>query len=126
MCQSKYRSAHQASVMQRAAAMRSAPTRSEQALWELLRGKQRRVWFRRQVPVGRFIADFAAVPQPLDRYLVRLTQLLFERAAVGGDLPEDEESRYQSLGIQIAIRPVSERRAGMTAVANSSSDLTAL
>jgi hypothetical protein len=35
--------------------------------------------------------------QPLDRYRVLLTQLLFERAAAGGDLPEDEESRYVAL-----------------------------
>lgn len=41
--------------------MRSALTPSEQALWALLRDKQLGVWFRRQVPIGRFIADFAAV-----------------------------------------------------------------
>jgi very-short-patch-repair endonuclease len=41
--------------------MRSAPTPSERALWALLRAKQLGVWFRRQVPLGRFIADFAAV-----------------------------------------------------------------
>jgi very-short-patch-repair endonuclease len=41
--------------------MHSAPTPSEQALWAMLRGKQLGVWFRRQVPLGRFIADFAAV-----------------------------------------------------------------
>jgi hypothetical protein len=35
--------------------------------------------------------------QPLDRYRVLLTQLLFERAAAGGELPEDEESRYVAL-----------------------------
>jgi very-short-patch-repair endonuclease len=40
--------------------MRSAPTPSERALWALLRGKPLGVWFRRQVPLGRFIADFAA------------------------------------------------------------------
>lgn len=33
-------------------------------------------------------------PQPIDRYRVLLTELLFERAAAGGELPEDEESRY--------------------------------
>jgi very-short-patch-repair endonuclease len=41
--------------------MRSALTPSEQALWTLLRDKQLGVWFRRQVPIGRYIADFAAV-----------------------------------------------------------------
>jgi hypothetical protein len=34
---------------------------------------------------------------PLDRYRVLLTQLLFEREAAGGDLSEDEESRYVAL-----------------------------
>jgi very-short-patch-repair endonuclease len=53
--------AHQALVVARAAAMRSALTPSERALWALLRGKQLGVWFRRQVQLGRFIADFAAV-----------------------------------------------------------------
>ena len=56
-----YSRAHQALVVERAAAMRSALTPSEQALWALIRGKQLGVWFRRQVPLGRFIADFAAV-----------------------------------------------------------------
>jgi very-short-patch-repair endonuclease len=61
MRRSKYSRAHRALVVQRAAGMRSSPTDSEQALWELLRGKQLGVCFRRQVPIGRFIADFAAV-----------------------------------------------------------------
>jgi very-short-patch-repair endonuclease len=52
---------HQALVVERASVMRSALTPSEQALWALLRQKQLGVWFRRQVPIGRFIADFAAV-----------------------------------------------------------------
>ena len=51
----------QALVIERAAAMRSALTPSERALWVLLRDKQLGVWFRRQVPMGRYIADFAAV-----------------------------------------------------------------
>jgi very-short-patch-repair endonuclease len=41
--------------------MRAAPTASEQALWALLRQGQLGVWFHRQVPLGRFIADFAAL-----------------------------------------------------------------
>ena len=53
--------AHQALVIERAGAMRSALTPSERALWLLLRDKQVGVWFRRQVPIGRYIADFAAV-----------------------------------------------------------------
>jgi very-short-patch-repair endonuclease len=40
--------------------MRSAPTTTEALLWRTIRGSQLGVAFRRQVPVGRFIADFAA------------------------------------------------------------------
>ena len=40
--------------------MRAAPTSSEEALWRLLRARQLGVRFRRQVPLGRFIADFVA------------------------------------------------------------------
>ncbi len=35
--------------------------------------------------------------QPLERYRILLSQLLFEREAAGGDLPEEEESRYVAL-----------------------------
>jgi hypothetical protein len=34
---------------------------------------------------------------PVNRYRMLLTQLLFEREAAGGDLPEEEESRYVEL-----------------------------
>jgi very-short-patch-repair endonuclease len=44
----------------RAQAMRECPTRSEEALWRALSGSQLGVAFRRQVPIGRFIADFVA------------------------------------------------------------------
>lgn len=40
--------------------MRSALTPSEQQLWEVIRGGRLGVCFRRQVPLGRFIVDFAA------------------------------------------------------------------
>jgi very-short-patch-repair endonuclease len=60
MPSSKYSRAHQTLVIQRAIAMRSVLTPSEQKLWLLLRGGQLGVWFRRQVPLGRFVADFVA------------------------------------------------------------------
>jgi very-short-patch-repair endonuclease len=41
--------------------MRSALTPSEQQLWLAIRGGSLGVWFRRQVPLGRFIGDFVAV-----------------------------------------------------------------
>jgi hypothetical protein len=34
---------------------------------------------------------------PVERYRMLLTQLLFEREAAGGDLAEEEESRYVEL-----------------------------
>jgi very-short-patch-repair endonuclease len=43
-----------------ARSLRHAPTPSEAALWEALRGKQLGVSFRRQVPLCGFIADFYA------------------------------------------------------------------
>ncbi len=45
---------------QRAHGMRKHLTFSEQKLWQELRGSKLGVAFRRQVPIGRFIADFAA------------------------------------------------------------------
>jgi very-short-patch-repair endonuclease len=45
--------------------MRSWLTPSEQALWELIRGRRLGVQFCRQVPVGRFIVDFLAPAQRL-------------------------------------------------------------
>ncbi len=40
--------------------MRFSPTSSEAALWRAISGRKLGVQFRRQVVVGRFIADFAA------------------------------------------------------------------
>ena len=44
----------------RARQMRLSPTPSEQRLWLQLRGRWLGVAFRRQVPIGDFIADFVA------------------------------------------------------------------
>jgi very-short-patch-repair endonuclease len=44
----------------RARAMRFAQTSSEFALWLALRNRQLGVSFKRQYPVGKYIADFAA------------------------------------------------------------------
>jgi very-short-patch-repair endonuclease len=40
--------------------MRANPTSSESALWGQIRSNQLGVAFRRQVPIGRYIADFLA------------------------------------------------------------------
>ncbi len=47
-------------AQQHASAMRHAPTRSEEALWRALFSKQLGLSFRRQVVIGRRIADFVA------------------------------------------------------------------
>jgi very-short-patch-repair endonuclease len=54
-------SSHRQSVLeQRAGEMRSALTSSEQVLWQAVRGHRLGVQFRRQVVLGRYIADFFA------------------------------------------------------------------
>ena len=47
-------------IVARAAAMRAAPTTTEALLWQALKGSRLGVAFRRQVVLGRYIADFAA------------------------------------------------------------------
>lgn len=51
---------HHAIIAAHASAMRQAPTPSEAALWEALRGKRLGVAFRRQVVIGPFVVDFLA------------------------------------------------------------------
>ena len=56
------RSAHdRRQLEERAVALRYAPTRSEEALWQMLRARQLGVTFRRPVLVGRYIVDFVAL-----------------------------------------------------------------
>lgn len=45
-------------LAQRAAEMRAQPTRSEAALWEMLRGGQAGFVVRRQVVLGQHVVDF--------------------------------------------------------------------
>jgi len=49
--------------------MRHAPTRSEELLWRALSGRKLGVLFRRQVRIGRYVADFAA---PASRLVVEV------------------------------------------------------
>ena len=56
--------------------MRFALTPSEAALWAELRGGRLGVAFRRQVPIGRFIADFCA---PAARLVVEVDGGCHER-----------------------------------------------
>jgi very-short-patch-repair endonuclease len=55
----------QALLSERAQFMRHNGTDTEQALWRELSGSKLGVAFRRQVPVGRYIADFMAPPLKL-------------------------------------------------------------
>ncbi len=70
-----------------AAAMRAAPTTSEALLWEALRGSQLGVGFRRQLPIGRYIADFAA---PSARLVVEVDGG-YHAGRVRGDARRDRE-----------------------------------
>ena len=45
-------------IVARAAAFRAAPTTTESLLWEALRAEKLGMRFRRQVVLGRYIADF--------------------------------------------------------------------
>lgn len=45
--------------------LRSSMTDAEQRLWRKLRGRQLGVAFRRQYPIGPYVADFACVPLKL-------------------------------------------------------------
>ena len=47
-------------IVLRARQHRCALTDTEEILWRQLRGCRLGVWFRRQVPVGRFVVDFVA------------------------------------------------------------------
>ena len=51
---------HRLAIAGHAAAHRAAPTLTEAILWQVLSGAKLGVAFRRQVPVGRYIADFLA------------------------------------------------------------------
>ena len=70
-----------------AAAMRAAPTTSEALLWEALRGSRLGAGFRRQVPIGRYIADFAA---PSARLVVEVDGG-YHAGRVRGDAGRDRE-----------------------------------
>jgi len=58
---------HQSQLLaNRASSMRAAPTATEALLWEALKGSRLAgVAFRRQVVLGRYIADFAAMREKL-------------------------------------------------------------
>jgi very-short-patch-repair endonuclease len=56
----RFNAARRSLLEARAGHMRFDPSASEQRLWRAIRGKRLGVSFRRQVPPGRFIADFYA------------------------------------------------------------------
>ncbi len=56
-------------IVQRAAGLRSQLTPTEAALWRAIRGKRLGAALRRQVPIGRYIADFLA---PRERLVVEV------------------------------------------------------
>ncbi len=51
---------HKQLIAERAWAMRQAPTPSESTLWRAICKKQLGVMFKRQRPIGKYIADFVA------------------------------------------------------------------
>jgi len=79
----------------RAAAMRLHPTISESRLWHQLRSSRLGVAFRRQVPLGRYIADFAA---PSIRLVVEVDGLYHARR-IAADARRDRH--FSRLGYRV-------------------------
>ncbi len=89
-------------VQQRARQMRFSLTPLEAALWEALRRGQLGVKFRRQVAIGRFIADFCA---PAARLIVEVDGGYHARRA-GADARRDRALRrlgYRVLRLDAAL-----------------------
>ena len=85
-----------AAVRQRARELRRNPTPAEAVLWERLRGRRLRgLKFRRQHPLGRFIADFCC---PEHRFVVELDgdvhQMLAER-------DQERSGQLEELGYRV-------------------------
>jgi very-short-patch-repair endonuclease len=81
--------------------MRSNLTPSEHALWQLLRGRALGVTFRRQVPVGRYIADFLA---PAARLIVDVDGGYHQRRRVADARRDRDLAR---LGYRVLRLPAS-------------------
>ncbi|MGC4065051.1 MAG: DUF559 domain-containing protein [Polyangiaceae bacterium] len=79
----------QATLAERAALLRARSTSSEAALWALLSGGKLGVAFRRQVPVGRYIANFVA---PSVKLIVEVDGGYHSRRAVA-DARRDRDLR---------------------------------
>ena len=79
----------------RAAVFRSAPTLSEARLWQSLSGSQLGVGFRRQVVIGRYVADFVA---PSAKLVVEVDGG-FHARRVGADARRDRD--LQRLGYRV-------------------------
>ncbi|MGC4065029.1 MAG: DUF559 domain-containing protein [Polyangiaceae bacterium] len=89
----------QATLAERAALLRARSTSSEHALWTLLSGGKLGVSFRRQVPVGRYIADFTA---PSVKLIVEVDGGYHSRRAVA-DARRDRDLRR--LGYRLVHLP---------------------
>jgi very-short-patch-repair endonuclease len=89
----------QATLAERAALLRVRCTSSELALWALLSGGKLGVSFRRQVPLGRYIADFAA---PSVKVVVEVDGGYHSRRAVA-DARRDRD--LQRLGHRVVRLP---------------------
>ena len=52
-------------ITRRARELRSSMTDAEHRLWKAIRGRSLGAKFRRQVPIGNYVADFACLPKKL-------------------------------------------------------------
>lgn len=69
---------------------RSNPTEAESTLWNMLRGKRLKVRFRRQHPIGNYIADFVCLKA---RLIIEVDGEYHFR----GDMPENDQERTDIL-----------------------------
>jgi len=99
---SKPSSKRRAVLNERAHAMRHSPTPSEAALFRLLSGRKLGVQFKRQVPLGGYIADFVAAAAKL---VVEVDGPVHQRRR-GADARKDRALRrlgYRVLRLEAAL-----------------------
>ena len=89
-------------VQLRARQRRSALTDTEGLIWQHIRGCRLGVWFRRQVPLGRFIVDFLA---PSARLVVEVDGGYHATRAVADRRRDEQLLRlgYRTLRIEAAL-----------------------
>ena len=93
-----------------AAQHRQHLTWSEQLLWQQIRSGKLGVAFKRQVPLGRFIADFVA---PAARLVVEVDGAAYHRHRVAADARRDRKLARLGYGVLRLDAGLVEREVGV-------------